>query len=153
MSTLDTIDLKILRLLQQSADLGVVQISEQVGLSHTPCWRRIQRLQQSGVIRERVAILDPAKVGLPVSVFAQITMLSHKKAALASFERAVQSEPEIVGCYSITGMSDYLIQVVVADVAAYERFLKERITQLPNVNQVHSTFALREIKNTSALPI
>jgi Lrp/AsnC family transcriptional regulator len=150
---LDQIDRKILRLLQRDANMGVVEIGEHVGLSHTPCWRRIQRLQQNGVIRERVAILDPEKVGLPVSVFANITITSHKKAALAAFERAVSNEPDIVSCHSVTGTYDYLVRVVVPDVASYETYLKERLLQLPNVEQVHSSFALREVKQTSVLPL
>jgi Lrp/AsnC family transcriptional regulator len=150
---LDQIDLKILRLLQRDANLGVVEIGERVGLSHTPCWRRIQRLQENGVIRERVAILDAEKVGLPVSVFANITIASHKKAALSAFERAVSNEPDIVSCHSVTGAYDYLVRVVVRDVASYESYLKERLLQLPNVEQVHSAFALREVKQTSTLPL
>lgn len=150
---LDQIDRKILRLLQRDANMGVVEIGELVGLSHTPCWRRIQRLQQNGVIRERVAILDPVKVGLPVSVFANITITSHKKTALAAFERAVLNEPDIVSCHSVTGAYDYLVRVVVPDVASYETYLKERLLQLPNVDQVHSAFALREVKQTSVLPL
>lgn len=150
---LDSVDLKILRLLQQRADLPIAELGEKVGLSHTPCWRRVRRLDESGVIRERVAVLDPAKVGLSVSVFAYVAMESHKKAALASFERAVQGEPEIVDCYSVTGASDYALRVVVPDVAAYERYLKDRLVLLPNVKQVHSSFALREVKHSTALPI
>jgi Lrp/AsnC family transcriptional regulator len=150
---LDSIDLRILRLLQRDGGLGIAQISASVGLSHTPCWRRIKRLEENGVIRDRVAVLDPQKVGLAVSVFAQVTMASHKKSALASFENAVLSESRIMSCHSISGQSDYLIRVVVPDIADYECYLKDCILQLPNVDQVHSSFALREIKNLCALPI
>lgn len=149
----DAIDLKILKLLQQRADLPIAEIGAQVGLSHTPCWRRIRRLEDTGVIRERVVVLDPVKVGLAVSVFALITMESQKKSALAAFERSVLSEPEIVDCHSVTGTSDYMLRVVVSDVASYERYLKETLVHLPNVKQVTSSFALREIKQSSALPL
>ncbi|HEY4366677.1 MAG TPA: Lrp/AsnC family transcriptional regulator [Steroidobacteraceae bacterium] len=150
---MDEVDLKILRLLQRSATMPVAEIGEQVGLSHTPCWRRIRRLEESGVILRSVAILNPAGVGLAVSVFANVTMASHQKAALTSFERAVQKENEIADCHSVTGTSDYLLRIVVPDVAAYERYLKEHLVHLPNVHQVHSSFALREIKHTTELPI
>jgi DNA-binding Lrp family transcriptional regulator len=153
LTLLDAIDLKILRLLQQRADIPIVQLGENVGLSHTPCWRRVRRLEESGVIRERVAVLDPAKVNLSVNVFAYVAMDSHKKAALAAFEKVVLTEPEIVDCYSVTGASDYALRIVVPDVAAYERYLKDRLVHLPNVRQVHSSFALREVKHSAALPI
>lgn len=151
--SLDAIDRKILRQLQMQADISIVDLSLKIGLSHTPCWRRVRQLEQSGVICKRVALIDPCSVGLSVNVFAHIAMESHKKAALAAFERSVQDQPAIVDCYSVTGVSDYVIRVVVPDVAAYERFLKETLLHLPNVAQVQSSFALREIKHSSALPI
>lgn len=150
---MDEIDLKLLRILQRNALLPIAEIAEKVGLSHTPCWRRIRRLEESGVITRRVTILDPGKVNLPVSVFANVTMSSHSKTALTSFERAVEKEAEIVDCYSVTGSSDYLLRISVPDVAAYERYLKEHLVHLPNVDQVHSSFALREVKHTTELPI
>lgn len=150
---MDEIDLKLLRILQRDAMLPIAELAERIGLSHTPCWRRVRRLEEAGVIRKRVAILDPASVDLPVSVFANVTMASHQKAALTSFERAVEKEAEIVDCYSVTGTSDYLLRISVPDVAAYERYLKEHLVHLPNVDQVHSSFALREVKHTTELPI
>jgi Lrp/AsnC family transcriptional regulator len=150
---MDNIDLRLLRILQRTALMSIAEIAERVGLSHTPCWRRIRRLEEARVITARVTILDPEKVGLPVSVFANVTMVSHSKAALASFERAVEKQPEIVDCYSITGASDYLLRISVPDVAAYERYLKDQLVHLSNVEQVHSSFALREIKHTTELPI
>ncbi|MET0498375.1 MAG: Lrp/AsnC family transcriptional regulator [Steroidobacteraceae bacterium] len=150
---MDDTDLKLLRILQRNALLPIAEIAEKIGLSHTPCWRRIRRLEETGVITSRVTILDPAKVNLPVSVFANVTMTSHLKAALTSFERAVEKEPAIVDCYSVTGVSDYLLRISVPDVAAYERYLKEHLVHLPNVQQVNSSFALREVKHTTELPI
>jgi Lrp/AsnC family transcriptional regulator len=153
MVPLDSVDLKILRLLQTHADLPVAELGAKVGLSHTPCWRRIRRMERLGVIRQRVMLLDPCAVGLSVNVFAHIIMESHKKVALSAFERSVQDEPSIVDCYSLAGASDYMLRIVVPDVAAYEKFLKDRLLHLPNVRQVQSSFALQEIKHSSALPI
>ena len=116
---MDEIDLKLLRILQRDAMLPIAELAERIGLSHTPCWRRVRRLEEAGVIRKRVAILDPASVALPVSVFANVTMASHQKAALTSFERAVEKESEIVDCYSVTGTSDYLLRISVPDVARF----------------------------------
>ena len=150
---LDDIDRRILRILQQYGDISMVELGEQVGLSHTPCWRRVKRLQDTGVIKQRVALLDPELLNLSVSVFAAISIKRHDEASLARFEKAVQNIDEIVECHTVSGDRDFLLRVVVGTVADYEQLLKRKLTQLPGVESVSSTFALKQAKYTTRLPI
>jgi len=150
---MDEIDKKILRLLQQDATLSVQAIGEAVGLSHTPCWRRIKRLEKNGVLTGRVALISPEKVGLPVCVFAHVALKSHAEEALSAFERAVQDCEEIMDCHEMSGETDYLVRILAPDVASYERILKTVLLNLPHVGSVNSSFALKEVKHVSALPI
>ncbi|MEJ2418772.1 MAG: Lrp/AsnC family transcriptional regulator [Exilibacterium sp.] len=150
---IDELDRKILRALQQSADHSMAELGEKVGLSHTPCWRRIKRLENEGVIKGRVTLLDPAKLNLGVSVHAYLTIKSHDEQSLTAFESAVQEVDEIVECYSTTGDKDYLLRIAVNSVDHYERLLKRTLVHLPNVASVNSTFALKQVKYTTQLPI
>ncbi len=150
---IDELDRKILRALQQSADHSMAELGEKVGLSHTPCWRRIKRLESEGVIKGRVTLLDPAKLNLGVSVHAYLTIKSHDEQSLTAFESAVQEVDEIVECYSTTGDKDYLLRIAVNSVDHYERLLKRTLVHLPNVASVNSTFALKQVKYTTQLPI
>ncbi len=150
---IDELDRKILRALQQSADHSMAELGEKVGLSHTPCWRRIKRLESEGVIKGRVTLLDPAKLNLGVSVHAYLTIKSHDEQSLTAFESAVQEVDEIVECYSTTGDKDYLLKIAVNSVDHYERLLKRTLVHLPNVASVNSTFALKQVKYTTQLPI
>jgi len=150
---LDEFDRKILAQLQQRGDLSMAELGERVGLSHTPCWRRVRRLEEAGVIRERVAILDPEKLGLTVTVHAYITIQHHDESSLEAFESAVQHIDEIVECYSTSGERDYLLKVVVESVAHYESLLKTRLVRLANVASVNSTFALKRVKYSTSLPL
>ncbi len=150
---LDEIDRRILRALQQQGDISMVDLGERVGLSHTPCWRRVKRLEDSGVIRRRVALLDPHLLELSVSVFAAISIKKHDEASLARFEKAVQAIDAIVECHTVSGDRDFLLRVVVGTVADYELLLKRKLTQLPGVESVSSTFALKQAKYTTQLPI
>lgn len=151
--SLDEFDRKILRALQGDPDLTMTDLAQQVGLSHTPCWRRVKRLEAEGVILGRALLLDPEKVGYPISVYAEIRIGSHDAATLEAFERKVRDVPQIVECFSMSGQSDYLMRVVAASVGDYERFLKSTILQLPGVASVNSSFALKMIKLASGLPI
>ncbi len=154
MSTeLDKYDLKILRAIQANAEISMVDLGEKIGLSHTPCWRRMKRLEEDGFIRQRVTLLDSKKLDLGVSVHAYITIKSHDEDSLTAFESAVQNVKEIVECYSITGEKDYLLRIVVASVDRYERLLKETLVHLPNVASVNSVFALKQVKYTTQLPL
>lgn len=150
---LDKFDLRILRELQLRADLSVAELGERIGLSHTPCWRRIRRLEKAGVIRERVTLLDPRLLNLDVNVFAQVTLTRHDEATLEGFEDAVQDVAEVVECHTLSGDRDFLLRIVVGDVSDYERLLKTRLVHLPGVASVSSTFALKQVKYTTVLPV
>ena len=150
---LDPIDLEILSLLQQDATLSSAQIAERVGLSASPCWRRIQRLEREGVIRGRVALLSPEALGLAVVVFASVKLSAHGRSALPEFEDAVKRHPEVVECYTVSGGVDYLLRIVTEDVQSYERFLRDKLTQLPSVAEVHSRIAITQVKYTTAVPL
>ena len=153
MHILDEFDRKILLEVQEDAGISVQALSEKVGLSHTPCWRRLKRLEQDGVIAGRVALVDPKKVGLSVCVFAQVTIKSHSEASLSAFEIAVQDCPEIIDCHEMSGATDYLLRIVAPDITSYERFLKATLLNLPNVDSVNSSFALKEVKHATSLPV
>jgi Lrp/AsnC family leucine-responsive transcriptional regulator len=152
-SELDEIDRKILRALQNNGRMTNAELANLVGLSQTPCLRRVKRLEEDGVIAGYVAVTDQARIGLPVSVFAQVTMKSHDRGVLKAFDDAVRKWPEVVECYLMTGSRDYLLRVVVEDIPAYERFLKGKLTRLPDIGSIESSFALNQIKHVSALPI
>ncbi len=150
---LDEIDLKILRILQRHADMNISQIGEAVGLSHTPCWRRIRKMEDAGIISGRRCMLDAEKVGLDVSIFVFVRLDVHSPEVLEEFENATASVPEILQCYTMSGEFDYLLRVVVSTVREYERTVKGRLLKLPHVGVMNSHFALKEIKNSTELPI
>lgn len=149
---LDALDIKILALLQRDATLAVAEIGRDVGLSTTPCWRRIQKLEEAGVIKARVAVLDPVKVNAGVTVFVSIKTDEHSLAWLERFHGVVADMPEVVGLYRMSGDVDYLMRVVVPDIAAYDAFYKKLITRI-EIGKVSSAFAMEEIKNTTAMPL
>ncbi|WP_310739903.1 Lrp/AsnC family transcriptional regulator [Inhella proteolytica] len=149
---MDSIDRKILALLQENAELPVAELAEQVGLSQTPCWRRVQRLKERGVIRRSVMLVDPQQVNVGVTVFVSIRTSTHSEAWFQQFKAAVELIPEVVEFYRMSGEVDYLLRVVVPDIAAYDKVYKRLIagTQLFDVS---SSFAMEEIKFTTALPL
>lgn len=151
--SLDAIDLKILKILQENSDLNIHEIGDKVGLSHTPCWRRIKKLREAGIIRQHVAILDGEKIGLDISIFVFVKLDTHSPQALDSFEKATKSVEEIMQCYTMSGEFDYLLRIVVSSVRNYEKAVKGKLLQLPHVGVLNSHFALSEIKNSTALPI
>ena len=150
---LDDFDIKILKALQHNADYSMNELGDMVGLSHTPCWRRIKRLEAEGFIKGKVTLLSSQKLNLGVTVHAYITIKDHDEDSLTAFESAVQGVQEIVECYSTSGEKDYLLRIVVDSVDHYERILKQTIVHLPNVASVNSTFALKQVKYTTALPL
>jgi len=150
---MDAFDLQILRELQADAEISMQELGERVGLSHTPCWRRVKKLEEAGVIRHRVTLLDPDQLNLAVNVFVQVSLGVQQEEALNAFEAAVQAIPEIVECYTVSGDRDFLLRVVVEDVTAYERLLKSTLVHLPEVANMSSTFALRQVKYTTELPL
>lgn len=149
---LDEMDVKILSILQQDCTRPVAEIGKEVGLSTTPCWRRIQNLEAAGVIMERVALLDPPKVNAGVTVFVSIKTDQHSLAWLEAFHAAAVDFPEIVECYRMSGDVDYLLRVVVPDIAAYDGFYK-RLIERVEIAKVSSAFAMEQIKFTTALPL
>jgi len=150
---LDVVDRRILAVLQENARISNVDLAEQVGMSPSPCWRRVKTLEDSGVIAKHVSLVDPAAVGLPVSVFVQVTLERQIETALETFEQTVLARPEVMECYLMTGDSDYLLRVVVADLSAYERFLMDHLTRLNGVASIKSSFALKQVKYRTALPL
>jgi Lrp/AsnC family transcriptional regulator, leucine-responsive regulatory protein len=150
---LDAIDRKILEALQENARLPNVQLAESVGLSPSPCLRRVRELEEQGVIRRYVTLLDPVPVGLPVSVFVSVTLERQVEQALERFETAILERPEVMECYLMTGDADYLLRVVTADLAAYERFLMDHLTRVRGVASIKSSFALKQVKYRTALPL
>jgi Lrp/AsnC family transcriptional regulator len=149
---MDAIDRKILALLQDDASLSVAEIGSRVGLSSTPCWKRIQRLETEGVIQKRVALVNQDKLGLGVTVFVSIETGDHSQEWLARFAETVTAMPEVMEFYRMAGDVDYMLRVVVADIAGYDAFYKRLIASVPLKN-VTSRFAMERIKSTTALPI
>ncbi|MCS3469217.1 Lrp/AsnC family transcriptional regulator [Pseudomonas sp. JUb42] len=150
---LSPIDRKILRLLQHDADLSAAEIAERVELSQSPCWRRINRLQEEGVIERKVALLNPRKLGLTMTVFVDVKLSGHGRRFLAEFEEAIIGFPEVLECYTMAGNMDFMLKVVVQDIASYERFLRDHLLQSPHVQEAHSNIAMSEVKRTTELPL
>jgi Lrp/AsnC family transcriptional regulator len=148
---LDRQDRAILRLLAVDASLSLAEVADKVGLTPTPCWKRIRRMEQDGIILRRVAVLDPAKIGVPVSVMVTIETQDHSAAWLESFAAMVAAMPEIVDAWRMSGDVDYLLQVVVADIAAYDDFYRRLIASVP-LRNVTSRFAMERMKN-APLPL
>ncbi|TYC81017.1 Lrp/AsnC family transcriptional regulator [Novosphingobium sp. BW1] len=153
MTELDAYERKILRELQRDASQTTAQIAEKVGLSASPCWRRIDRLEREGVIVRRVAIVDREKVGLTAHVFVQVKLNAHGRANLDEFAAQIRDFPEVLDCYVMMGSIDFMIRVVAEDIKAYERFFFGKLSQLPGVQEVNSIVALSQIKSTTELPI
>ena len=149
---LDSIDRRILRALQADATVPIAELAEQVGLSQTPCWKRVKRLTDAGVIERRVAILDREQLDLGLVVFVSIRTSRHDEEWLDAFARGAASLPEVVEFYRMSGETDYLLKVVVRDIAAYDAFYKRLIAAAP-LQDVSSSFAMEQIKFTTELPI
>jgi Lrp/AsnC family transcriptional regulator len=150
--SIDEFDRKILAALQEDAGLSNAEIAERVGLSLTPCWRRIRNLEEAGVIRRRVALLDRRKLNVGVTVFVSVRTNQHNQEWLERFARAVDGIPEVVEFYRMAGDVDYLLRVVVPDIAAYDGVYKRLIEQI-DLNDVSSSFAMEELKYTTAVPL
>lgn len=150
---LDEIDHRILALLQQQARISIVKLAERVGLTPAPCLRRLQALEQRGVIRKYVTLLNPVAVKLGVSAFVQVSLDRQAGDRLELFENTIRQRPEVLECYLIMGDADYLLRVVVSDVTAYERFLTDFLARLPGVSNVKSILALKPVKYSTVLPL
>lgn len=150
---LDTIDRHILAALQEEGRLSNLELAEKVGLSPSPCSRRVHQLEEDGFIRGYVALLDPAAIDLPVHVFVNITLEKQAEKNLQLFEQFIGQRPEVLECYLMTGSFDYLLRVVVSDLAAYERFVLDHLTRIPGVASIKSSFALKQVQYQTALPL
>src|SRR6201994_5072669 len=150
---LDEIDRQILRELQADGRMSLNDLADKVGLSASPCLRRVRMLEKAGVISRYVAVLDQRAVGLPVSVFVSIKLEKQKQDALDRFAKAIERWPEVLECYLMTGPRDYWLRVVVPDLAAYERFVKQKLTRLEGIASIESSFALEQVKYTNVLPV
>lgn len=151
--SLDEIDLRILDVMQQDARLSNVDLAERVGLSPSPCLRRVRKLEDIGVIGGYRTVVNQEQVGLPVSVFISVALKEQTERALEEFEEAVNGLPQVMECYLMTGASDYLLRVVTKDLADYERFLKEHLTRIPAIASIQSSFALKQVAYRTALPL
>lgn len=149
---LDRLDRKILSIIQSDATVSVAEIGKRVGLSTTPCWRRIQKMEEDGVIKRRVVLLDPASVNVAVTAFVSITTSDHSDEWLKRFAELISEFPEVVEFYRMAGQIDYLLRVVVPDIAAYDSFYKKLIEKI-KISDVSTTFAMEQIKFTTELPL
>ncbi len=150
---LDDIDRRILAHLQDEARTSNVDLAEKVGLSPTPCARRVKNLEAEGIIGRYVTLVDQKAVGLPVSVFVNVTLERQVEHALVVFESFITDRPEVMECYLMTGDADYLLRIVVADLDAYERFIVDHLTKVPGIANIKSSFALKQVAYKTALPV
>jgi Lrp/AsnC family transcriptional regulator len=150
---LDRTDLRILDALQNDAALSASALAERCSITTTTAWRRLQRLENGGAIKSRVAVLDRRAVGLHVLVFAQVKLAATGRESLAKFEQAVRRHPEVLDCYSLLGDKDFILRIVVPSIEAYEAFFLDHLSRMPGVQAVNSTIALSTIKESTALPL
>lgn len=150
---LDPIDLKILEVMQKDASLSTAEIAEKVGLSQSPCWRRIQRLRDEGFIRAQVAIVDPQKVGLQMQIFAVVKLTAQPDQEREAFLREVTEMAEVTECYTLFGEKDVMLKIIVPSVKWYQDFMFSTLLKLPGVQDIQSTVTLLEVKNTTAIPL
>ncbi len=150
---MDSFDRHILSLLQRDADMPIKDLAEAVNLSTTPCWKRIKKLEKEGYIRAKVALLDPVMLGLGLSVLVQVKTQRHDKVWLDTFAKTVSQFEEVMAFYRMSGEWDYMLRVVVSDIAAYDTFYKKLITSIDGLSNITSSFAMEQIKYTTALPL
>ena len=146
-------DVEILKLLQKDASISTAAIAERINISQSPCWRRINRLEQEGIIKDRVALLDRAALGMDVVVFATINLTGTGRQNLEAFEREIVRHPEVVECYTMTGIWDYMLKIVTRDIRHYETFVRNTLTESPEIRELHSHMAVTEIKNSTEMPL
>ena len=146
-------DIHILDILQSDATVSTAAIAEKINVSQSPCWRRIQRLEQEGAIKGRVALLDRSALGMEVVVFATINLTSTGRQNLIEFEQEIVNYPEVMECYTMTGIWDYMLKIVTRNIRHYEDFVRNTLTSSPSIRELHSHMAVTEIKNTTCLPL
>ena len=150
---LDPIDARILEMMQHDAGLSVAEIAERVGLSSSPCWRRIKRLEEDGIIQRRVTILDREKLGLDFEVYCTVKLSLPTKQNLDTFEEAVKSWPQVTQCATVTGSADYELRIITRDIHAFDDFLRDKLLSLGLVSNIESKIVVRSVKNTTAVPL
>jgi len=146
-------DIEILKLIQADASLSTGAIADKLNLSQSPCWRRINRIEQEGFIRKRVALLDRRALGMEVVVFATVSLTANGRQNLDAFESEIIRYPEVMECYTMAGIWDYMLKVVTRDIAHYEHFVRNTLTTSPSIRELHSHMAVTEIKNSTELPL
>lgn len=146
-------DFQILDVLQKDASLSTQDIASRVNLSQSPCWRRINRLEEQGLINKKVVLLNREKLGMDVVVFATVNLSTQGRGNLEEFEREVEILPEVMECYTMAGTWDYMLKIVVRDIRHYEMFVRQKLTKLSHIGEVHSHIAVTEIKNSTVLPL
>lgn len=151
--SLDRTDYRILHHIQNNARISNTELADAVGLSPSPCLRRVRALEEAGVIRRYAGIVDAGAVGLPISIFVSVSLDRQERSGLEEFEQRIQSYPEVMECYLMTGSSDYLVRIVAPDLQAYERFLAEHLTRIPGVANIQSSFALKQVVYNTQLPL
>lgn len=153
LNELDALDLKILAALQSDSSRSTTEIADEVGLSQAPCWRRIQRLKESGIIKAQVSLLNRKKLGLNTQIFAQVKLSAHGRANLSDFSDAIRQFPEVLECFVMMGTVDFMLKIVTKDIEAYEQFFFHTLSQVPGVQEINSMVALSEIKSTTQVPL
>lgn len=150
---MDKADRKILRTLQEQPHLTMRELGDKTGISHTPCWRRLSRMKDEGIVSEKRYVVDPASVGFDLTILCFVRLKEHDRSEMRAFETAILDVPEVLSCYTITGEHDYMLRVIARGVEGYETTVKDALMQLPNVGFIQTCLALSEIKNTSMIPI
>ena len=151
--TIDPADKKLLGVLQDNSDISTSELAEKLHMSQSPCWRRVNRLEEQGIIHKRVAVLDREALGIDVVVFATVNLTQTGRQNLLEFERMIEGHPEVLECYTMTGIWDYILKIVTRDVRHYEDFVRNTLSASELIRELHSHIAVTEIKNTTALPL
>lgn len=150
---LNSVDRRILSLLQQDGSLSVSELAERINMTPPPCWRRLKRLKDEKVLERQVWLVDPKKVGLGVTIYASVKLATHDSAATTAFRSRVRALPEVLECYILLGSPDALLKIVVSDMSYYEEFFYRRLSQIPGVREVSSSVVMTEVKKTTSLPL
>jgi len=151
--SIDPTDKKLLGFLQDNSDISTSELAEKLHMSQSPCWRRVNRLEEQGIIHKRVAVLDREALGIDVVVFATVNLTQTGRQNLLEFERMIEGHPEVLECYTMTGIWDYILKIVTRDVRHYEDFVRNTLSASELIRELHSHIAVTEIKNTTALPL
>jgi len=152
-ATLDTVDRRLLDALQEDARISNADLAKKIGLSPSPCWRRVRNLERKGVVRRYVTLLNPEAMGLPINVFATVALEKQVESALENFESLITQYPEVMECYLMMGEFDYLLRIVVPDLNAYERFLMDHLTRIEGIASIKSSISLKQVRYKTALPL